>query len=112
MPKLHIGPVCIASNLWHAAAIIVLIFILVLVMGYMSRSFMSWLLSGAGIGLVVGFILALVLEGFLIVGGKTVITAALGWKNAPAPIQNVLATGHKQLLDVLNVPASCSAIVK
>ena len=53
-----------------------------------------------------------ILEGFLIVGGKTVITAAVGWRNAPAPIQNVLNIGHQKLLDSLNIPASCSAVVK
>ncbi len=112
MPKLHLGPISIAPNVWQAAAIIALIFVFVLVLAYMSRNFMEWSLSGAGIGLVVGFILALVLEGFLIVGGRTVITAALGWKNAPAPIQNVLTEGHQKLLDALNIPASCSGIVK
>ncbi|SRR5258708_4009827 len=112
MPKLHIGPVSIAPNIWQAAAIITLIFVLVLVMAYMSRSFMSWSLSGAGIGIIVGFLLALILEGFLIVGGKTVITAALGWKNAPAPIQSVLTEGHQKLLDAMNIPASCSGIIK
>ncbi|SRR5258708_21863460 len=112
MPKLHIGPISIAPNVWQAAAIIALIFVFVLVLAYMSHNFMEWSLSGAGIGLVVGFILALVLEGFLIVGGRTVITAALGWKNAPAPIQSVLTEGHQKLLDALNIPASCSGIVK
>ena len=112
LPHITFPHVAIAQNVIIAAGIILLIFALVLVMAYMSRSFMSWSLSGAGIGIFVGFLLAIILEGFLLIGGKTVITAALGWKSAPAPILNVLNTGHKQLLDALNVPASCSGIVK
>ncbi len=110
--KLNFAGINIAQNYWQAGAIIFLIFILVLVMAYMSRSFMSWSLSGAWIGLVIGFILALVLEGFLIVGGKTVVTTLLGWKNAPKPIQTVLDEGHAKLLDTLGVPASCSGTLK
>lgn len=112
MPKLHFAGITIAPNVWEAVAIVAFIFAIILLLAYMSHNFLEWSLSGAGIGIIVGFILALILEGFLIVGGKTVITAALGWKNAPAPIQNILTTGHKQLLDALNVPASCSAVVK
>lgn len=107
LPQIHIAP-----NIWQAAIIVVLLFVLLLVMAYMSRNFLNWSLSGAGIGMVVGFILAIVLEGFLIVGGKTAITAALGWKNAPKPILSAIDSGHKKLLDALNVPASCSGTLK
>ncbi len=112
LPHISLPYITLASNVWIAAGIIALIFALVLVMAYMSRSFMSWSLSGFGIGLIIGVLLSLIVEGFLLVGGRTVITAAIGWKNAPAPIQNILTTGHKQLLDALNVPASCSANLK
>ena len=105
--NLHIGPFTISPNIWQAGAIILLIFVLVLVMAYMSRNFMSWSLSGAWIGLVVGIALTLILEGFLLIGGKTVIISLLGIKNAPQPIQSALDSGHKELLDALQVPASC-----
>lgn len=105
--NLKIGNITIAPNVWQAAAIIILIFVLLLVLAYMSRNFLEWSLSGFGIGLALGFILALVLEGFLIVGGKTVLTGLLSWKNAPAPIQRVLDNGHTSLLEVLSVPKSC-----
>src|SRR5258708_28653373 len=108
MPKLHIGPISIAPNVWQAAAIIALIFVFVLVLAYMSHNFMEWSLSGAGIGLVVGFILALVLEGFLIVGARTVITVTLGCKNDHAPIQRGLTEVHQKLIEYLYSPSSCS----
>lgn len=117
IPKVHLPEVSlphtsIAPNILQAIAIIFLIFIFVLVLAYMSHNFMEWSLSGFGIGFFIGFVLAIVLEGFLLVGGRTVITGLLNWKHAPAPVQNVLTTGHQKLLDALNVPASCSGIVK
>ncbi len=105
--KFHVGGLTIAPSIWQAVAIVGLLFVLVLVMAYMSRSFMSWSLSGAGIGLFLGFLLALVLEGFLLIGGKTVITGLLGWKNAPAPVASILESGHTRLLDALGVPKMC-----
>lgn len=110
--NLHIGKLVISSNIWQAAVIIILVFVLILVLAYMSRNFLEWSLSGFGIGLVIGFILAIVLEGFLLIGGKTVITGLLSWKTAPPVVANVLNSGHQRLLDVLNVPASCSATLK
>ncbi len=105
--KVHIGGITIAPNIWQAAIIIILIFVLVLVLAYMSHNFLEWSLGGFGIGMVLGVILAIVLEGFLLVGGKTVLTGLLSWKQAPAPIQRVLDDGHVRLLEVLNVPKAC-----
>ena len=110
--KLHIGGITLTPNLWQAIAIVVLIFVLLLIIAYMSRQFMSWSLWGAWVLVLVGFMLALVLEGFLLIGGRTVVTSLLGWKNAPKPIVGVLSAGHQKLLDTLGVPASCSGIVK
>lgn len=53
-----------------------------------------------------GFLLALILEGFLIIGGKTAVTQILGWKNAPKPILTALDAGRSKLVDVLGVTTS------
>ncbi len=50
-----------------------------------------------------GFLLALILEGFLILGGRTLLTEIVGWKNAPKPILSVLDAGRNKLVDVLGV---------
>ncbi len=68
---------------------------------------MSWSLYGAWVWIVIGFMLALVLEGFLLIGGRTILTGLLGWKTAPPLIQNILNTGHTKLLDAMNIPKSC-----
>jgi len=62
---------------------------------------MSWSLSGFWIGLILGFILAIILEGILITGGKTILTSIVGWKNAPAPVAGALEAGRGKLMDVL-----------
>ena len=62
-----------------------------------------WSFKGAFFGIFLGFLLALILEGFLIVSGKTVVTEILGWKNAPKPILNVLNLGRDKLINVLGI---------
>lgn len=64
---------------------------------------MEWSFKGALFGMFWGFLLALLLEGFLIVGGKTAVTEILGWKNAPKPILAVLDSGRSQLIQVLGI---------
>jgi len=71
---------------------------------------MSWSFKGALFGIFWGFLLALILEGFLIIGGKTAIIELLGWKNAPKPILTALDAGRNKLVNVLgittNIPSS------
>ncbi|MCH7640779.1 hypothetical protein IID22_01075, partial [Patescibacteria group bacterium] len=50
-----------------------------------------------------GFLLALIVEGFLIVGGRTLLTVVLGWENVPKPISIVLDAGRAKLVQVLGV---------
>lgn len=65
--------------------------------------YVKWNLKGAGGMLIIGFILALVLEGFLLLGGRTFFTVILGWKNPPAPFNLALDAGRSKLVDVLGV---------
>lgn len=64
---------------------------------------MDWSLKGGVFGIFFGFLLALILEGFLLIGGKTALTEALGWKNAPKPIQVALDAGRGKLIQVLGI---------
>ena len=64
---------------------------------------MNWSLKGGVIGIFFGFLLALILEGFLLIGGKTALTEVLGWKNPPAPLAQVLDAGRSKLIQVLGV---------
>ena len=50
-----------------------------------------------------GFLLALIVEGFLILSGRTLLTEVIGWKNAPKPVSTVLDIGRERLVTVLGV---------
>jgi hypothetical protein len=64
---------------------------------------MGWSLKGGIFGLLLGFIFALILEGFLIIGGRTAVTEILGWQNAPKPLLVALEAGRAKLVNVLGV---------
>lgn len=88
---------------WKAVAIVVLIFALLMTMAKMRRHFIDWSFKGALFGIFFGFLLALILEGFLIIGGKTALTEVLGWKNAPKPVQVAIDSGRNKLVQVLGI---------
>lgn len=101
--NLNVGKVVIPVTFWEVGAIIFLIFLLILSLAQFRRHYMEWGLKGVFLGIFFGFLLALLLEGFLIIGGKTALTEVLGWKNAPAPLQIALDSGKKQLIQVLGI---------
>jgi hypothetical protein len=99
----ELGGVSFSPSYLQAGVIILLLFVLVLTLARLRRLYMDWSLRGAGIMLFFGFLLALILEGFLILGGRTLFTEIIGWKNAPKPLLNVLDVGRAKLVDVLGV---------
>ena len=78
-------------------------FILVIPLARLRYLFVKWSFSGWHAFFFLGFLFALIIEGFLLVGGRTFLTATLGWKNAPQPILTVLDSGREKLVDVLGV---------
>jgi hypothetical protein len=107
---LNIGNISFPVSYLEAGAIVFLIFILIIMMAQFRRHYVDWSLKGGIAGIFFGFMLALILEGFLLIGGQTVITKVLGWQNAPKPISVALDSGRSKLIQVLgitnNAPAS------
>lgn len=107
---LHFEAAGVNFAAWQILAIVALIFLLVLTMASVRRHFLEWTVKGAGFGIVLGFVLALIIEGFLLIGGRTALTEVLGWKNAPKPVQTAIDKGRERLVDVLGttdeVPSS------
>ena len=101
--NLNLGKMSFPVSYAQAALIVVLIFILILMMAQFRRHYVNWSLKGAVFGIFFGFLLALVLEGFLIIGGRTALTGVLGWKDAPAPISIALDAGRSKLIQVLGI---------
>ncbi|MBI4153412.1 hypothetical protein HY503_00215 [Candidatus Woesebacteria bacterium] len=101
--QFNLGNLNISTSYVQAGVIIVLLFLLVLSLASFRRHLLGWSIKGAFFGLFFGFLLALIFEGLLIVGGRTAITELVGWKNAPKPIQTVLDAGRNKLVQVLGV---------
>lgn len=108
--ELNLGKFSIPVPYWEAGGIIFLLFALVLTLAQVRRHYVDWSLKGGVVGIFFGFLLALILEGFLVIGGRTALTGFLGWKNPPAPIAHVLDAGKSKLVEVLGaqtqIPAS------
>lgn len=100
---LNLGKFSIPVPYWQAGAVVFLLFLLVLTMANFRKHYVDWSLKGGVVGIFFGFLLALILEGFLLIGGKTALTEVLGWKNPPAPLAQALDAGRSQLIQVLGV---------
>ncbi len=97
------GGYVFAPSYIQVVAIIALLFLLVLTLGQLRRRFIGWHVSGIMPGVLFGFVITLIVEGILVVGGRTILTELLGWRSAPKPIVNVLDAGRTKLTDVLGV---------
>ena len=96
-----VGALTISPNYLEAGLVVFLIFALILAMARMHRLFINWSFKGAAMGVLLGFILAIIVEGFFVIGGSSILTSTLGWKNAPKPVQNVLDAGRAEFIKVL-----------
>lgn len=110
----HIGKFSLPFSVLQAIAIVFLIFLLILTLAQVRHHYVNWSFKGALFGIFFGFILALILEGFLLIKGRTAITEVLGWKNAPRPLQVALDLGKGKLVQVLGaydqIPESSHAL--
>ena len=93
---------------WQAAALVVLIFLLILTMATYRKHYVNWSLKGGILGVFFGFFLAIILEGFFLIGGRTVLTGVLGWKNPPAFLAQTLDVGRSKLVQVLGTETQVS----
>lgn len=96
----------ISSNYIQAVLIVFMIFLIILSVARLRHMYVNWSLKGAVSMIGFGFLLALVLEGLLIIGGRTLFTEVLGWENAPKPISVALDAGRLRLVNVLGVTDS------
>ena len=101
--NLPLGKLTFSPSILQAGVIVFLLFLLVLTMAQFRRHLLGWSLRGGVFGLFLGFLFALILEGFLIIVGRTAITEIIGWKNAPKPILVALEAGRGKLVSVLGV---------
>ena len=93
----------LSHNYIQAGIIVGLVFLLSLTLAQIRHHAVNWSLKGRLIGLFFGFLLTLILEGFLLVNGHTALTEFLGWQDAPKPISTALDIGKEKLTKVLGV---------
>lgn len=108
---LSLGKFSLPITYLEAGAVVILLFLLILTIAQVRRHYVSWSLKGGVFGIFFGFLLALILEGFLLIGGRTALTEALGWENAPKPIQIALDFGRNKLIQVLGIQDQIPASV-
>lgn len=81
-----------------------MLFLLVLTLARLRYMFINWSFGKSAVAMLFwGFLLALILEGFLIIGGRTLFTEILGWEKTPEPILNAVDIGRNRLVDILGV---------
>jgi len=90
----------------QAGAIVLCIFLLILTFGMLQHRYNHWTIKGVMPGVAFGFTLALLIEAVLVIGGRTLFTEIIGWKDAPKPISNALEASRNQLVEVLGADAS------
>lgn len=105
----NIGNLSIQPQYWQAILILALIFVLLLSIARYRHLYVKWNLKGFLPSVLFGIILAFVIEGFLLIGGRTVFTELLGWESAPKPISTALDSGRERLVDVLGVSQEISS---
>ncbi len=101
--EFEVGDWYFAPEYWTAVAIVFLLFLLVLTLARLRHMYITWSMKGFIPILLIGFLLAIILEGFLIIGGRTLFVELIGWENAPKPISNVLDISRTKLVNVLGV---------
>lgn len=106
LPSFSVRGIEIVPTYWQAATIVLLIFLLIFTLARMRYLYVHWHLSKTSLAMMFwGFVLTLILEGFLWLSGRTVLTTVLGWKNPPKPVAATLETGRDHLREVLGETA-------
>jgi hypothetical protein len=96
--------VYIEPTYWMAIVIFLLLFLLVFTLARMRYLYVHWSMGKSAVAFTAwGFLLAIIIEGFLIIGGRTLFTEIVGWDKAPKPVSTALDSGREKLIDVLGV---------
>jgi hypothetical protein len=106
---INLGKFSLPIAYWQAAAVIILLFLLVITVAQYRHHYVDYSLKGGVAGIFFGFLLALFLEGFLLIGGKTALTGLLGWKNPPVFLTRGLDAGRAKLVQVLGLTSDIPA---
>lgn len=96
-----IGGLEFRIEVWMAIVVVFLIFLLILTFARLRHVYVGWSFKGFFPAMIFGFLLTLIVEGLMIVSGRTLLTEILGIENAPKPISTALDEGKAKLVEVL-----------
>ena len=100
----NIRGIYVEPTYWMAGAIVLLLFLLVFTLARIRWLYVHWNLGKSSLSMLFwGFLLAIITEAFLILGGRTLFTEILGWKNAPKPISTLLDISRTKMVGVMGV---------
>lgn len=94
----------VAPRYIQAGVILVLIFLLIVSLAQFRQHFVKWSMKGGLIGLFFGVVLTLILEGFLLISGRTALISLLSWRNAPKPVSTILDIGKEKFTNIICTP--------
>jgi len=94
----------LAFGWWQIALIVFLIFLLILTIARIRYLYVHWSMGKSALAFLFwGFLLAVIVEGFLILGGRTLFTEVMGWKNPPKPVATALDFTQEKMVNVLGI---------
>lgn len=91
-----------STNYIHAILIVVLLFLLVLVLAKLRHYLVKSSFKASFVGILLGFLLALIMEGFFLIWGNTLLMEIFGWNNAPKPFKTAIEISRDKFIDVLD----------
>lgn len=98
----NVGKMEISPTYWQAITIVFLIFLLLFTLARVRYLYVHWSMGQSAIAFLFwGFLLAMIFEAFMIVGGRTLFTELVGIENLPKPISTVLDLGRARLAKAL-----------
>jgi len=97
-----IGSLYVDATYWQVGAIILLVFLLIFTLARLRYLYVHWSLGKGSIAMLFwGVVLAIIMEGFFILSGRTIFTEILGMKNVPKPFSTVLNISRQKVVNVL-----------
>lgn len=97
-----VGNLNIDATYWEAITIIILIFLLIFTLARLRFLYVHWSMGKNAFAMLFwGVVLTIILEGFMMLSGRTLFTEILGMRNVPKPFSTLLAIGRQKFTDVL-----------
>jgi len=102
-----VGNLYVDATVWQAGAIIILLFLLVFSLARLRYLYVHWSVGKNAFSMLFwGVILTIIMEGFLMLTGRTIFTEIIGMKNVPKPFSTVLNIGREKLVNVMGAQST------